>query len=178
VEVQLKTAFGSIISGNSADGCYASSYETEFMSQVLLQDYHVSNPHLDDGIGAINVLTAKAGFISNSVNITFLTVNTYSKNCEIDIEGSVPHGSTVPVVVIIKDRYGNPLGGHLVEADVANTSGGIISGSAYTNEFGEATGFVYVATTNPAIQNGVVAFCDMDPRGGVCIAKKIEIADD
>jgi hypothetical protein len=178
VEVQMKTAFGSVISGNTADGCYASSYETEFISQVLLQDYHVSDPHLDDGIGAINVLTAKAGFVSSSVNITFLTASTYSKNCEIDIEGSVPHGSTVPVVVIIKDRYGNPLGGHLVEADAGNTSGGTVSGSAYTNEFGEATGFVFVATTNLAIENGVVAFCDMDPRGGVCIAKKIEISEE
>ncbi len=177
-EVRMKTQFGSVVSGNTSDGCYASLYETEFISQVLLQDYHVSDPYLDDGIGAINVLTAKAGFVSSSVNITFLTVNTYSKNCEIDMEGSVPHSSTVPVVVIIKDRYGNPLGGHLVVADPDNTSGGTVTGSAYTNAFGEATGFLFTATDNPGIENGIVSFCDTDPRGGVCIAKKVEIADD
>lgn len=177
-EVIMKTQFGSVTSGNTSDGCYASLYETEFISQVLLQDYHVSDPYLDDGIGAINVLTAKAGFVSNSVTITFLTVNTYSKNCEIDMEGSVPHSSSVPVVVIIKDRYGNPLGGHLVVADPGNTSGGTVTGSAYTNAFGEATGFIFTATDNPAIENAIVSFCDTDPRGGVCIAKKVEISDD
>ncbi len=176
--VEMKTQFGSINSGNTSDGCYASLFETEFVSEVLPQDYSLTYTDHDDGIGVVNVLTAKSGFVSSSVNITFLTGNTYSKNCDIDMETSVPHGSTVPVVVIIRDRYGNPLGGHLVVADSANTSGGTITGSAYTNGFGEATGFSFTATTDPAIENGVVSFCDQDPRGGVCIAVKIEIADD
>ena len=132
----------------------------------------------DDGIGAINVLSAKSGFVSNSVNITLLTGTTYSKNVDIDIEASVPHGSSVPVVVIIRDRYGNPLGGHHIVADNDHTSGGTVTGDTYTNQFGEATGFVFTATTDPAIENGVVSFCDQDPRGGVCVAKKIEISDD
>ncbi len=176
--VEMKTTFGSISSGVTSDGCYASLYETELISQILPQDYSMTYPDLDDGIGAMNVLTAKSGFVSSSVNVTFLTANTYSKNCDIDIEASVPHGSTVPVVVVIRDRYGNPLGGHHIVADNDNTSGGTVSGSAYTNAFGEATGFIFTATTDPAIENGVVSFCDEDPRGGVCIAVKIEISDD
>ncbi|MCK4224806.1 MAG: Ig-like domain-containing protein [candidate division Zixibacteria bacterium] len=176
--VEMKTDFGSVPSGNTSDGCYASLFETELISQVLPQDYHMTSLYEDDGIGAINVLTAKSGFVSSSVNVTFLTANTYSKNCEIDIEASVPHGSTVPVVVIIRDRYGNPLGGHYIVADQAHTSGGTVAGSAYTNEFGEATGFTFTATTDPGIESGVVSFCDQDPRGMVCIAVKIEISDD
>ena len=176
--VEMKTNFGSAPSGNTSDGCYASLFETELTSQVLPQDYHMTSLYEDDGIGAINVLTAKSGFVSSSVNVTFLTANTYSKNCDIDIEASVPHGSTVPVVVIIRDRYGNPLGAHYIEADQTHTSGGTVAGSAYTNEFGEATGFTFTATTDPGIESGVVSFCDQDPRGMVCIAVKIEISDD
>ncbi|KPJ63029.1 hypothetical protein AMJ44_14885 [candidate division WOR-1 bacterium DG_54_3] len=176
--VEMKTTFGSVLSGATSDGCYASVFETELISEVLKQDYSVTNPNLDDGIGAVNVLTAKSGFVSTSVNVTFLTANTYSKNCEIDIEASVPHGFTVPVVVIIKDRYGNPLGGHHIIADNTNTFGGTVAGEAYTNEFGEATGFTFTATSDLGVENGMVSFCDEDPRGGVCIATKIEISDD
>jgi len=176
--VKMKTTFGSVLSGATSDGCYASVYETELISQVLQQDYSVTNPTLDDGIGAVNVLTAKSGFVSSSVNVTFLTANTYSKNCQIDIEASIPHGFTVPVVVIIKDRYGNPLGGHHIIADNTNTFGGTVAGEAYTNEFGEATGFTFTATSDLGVENGMVSFCDEDPRGGVCIAVKIKISDD
>jgi hypothetical protein len=177
-QVTMKTAFGTIPSGITGDGCYASVYDAEFLSQVLTQDYHVSNPTLDDGIGVTNVLTARAGFVSSSVYIQFLTGYTYSKNCIIEMEGKVPHGVTLPVVVVIKDRYGNPLGGHLIEADQVNTSGGTITGSDYTNEYGEATGFLFTSTSNLAVENGVVSFCDLDPRGDVCIAIKIEISDE
>lgn len=101
-----------------------------------------------------------------------------SKNCEIDVEGTIPHGSTVPVVVIIKDRYGNPLGGHHVVADQSQTSGGTVSGSAYTNAYGEASGFTFTATTDLAVKSAVASFCDLDPKGGVCIAVKISISDE
>jgi len=176
--VEMKTTFGSVSSGATSDGCYASQFETELISQVLPQDYSMTYSDHDDGIGAINILTAKSGFVSSSVNVTFLTANTYSKNCEIDMEGSVPHGFTVPVVVIIRDRYGNPLGGHRIVADNINTFGGTVAGEAYTNEFGEATGFTFTATTDLGVENGVVSFCDLDPRGEVCIAVKIEISED
>lgn len=176
--VEMKTTFGSVLSGATRDGCYASLYETELVSQVLQQDYSVPDPHEDDGIGAVNVLTAKSGFASAWVNVNFLTGTTYSKNCEIDIEATIPHGFTVPVVVIIKDRYGNPLGGHHIVADQPNTFGGTITGDAYTNEFGEATGFTFTASSDLAVEKGMVSFCDLDPRGGVCIAVKVAISED
>jgi hypothetical protein len=176
--VTMKTSFGSVQSGVTSDGCYNSLYETELVSEVLAQDYSMIYTDHDDGIGVINVLTAKSGFVSSSVDVTFFTGNTYSKNCEISAEGTIPHGSTIPVVVIIADRYGNPLGRHLVVADQSHTSGGTVTGSGYTNAFGEATGFTFTATTDLAIKSAVVSFCDQDPRGGVCIAIKISISDD
>ncbi|MCJ7577909.1 MAG: hypothetical protein MUO91_05620, partial [candidate division Zixibacteria bacterium] len=176
--VKMKTNFGSVADGMTSDGCYASLYETELRSQVLVQDYSVTNPYLDDGIGAVNVLTAKSGFVSSSVNVTFLTVYTYSKNCEIDMEAKVPHGAKVPIVVIIKDRYGNPLGGHKIVADQSQTTNGIITGTGYTNAFGEATGFTFTASTDISLETAIITLCDEDPRGGVCLAKKIELSED
>ncbi len=175
--VRMKTNFGFVTDGATSDGCYASICETELKSQVLTQDYSVPNPYLDDGVGAINVLTAKSGFVSASVNVTFLTAYTYSKNCEVDMEAKVPYGATVPIVVIIKDRYGNPLGGHKIVANQPKTTNGTISGTGYTNAFGEATGFAFTAATTGA-ETAIVTLCDEDARGGVCFAKKIELGED
>ncbi len=177
--VKMKTGFGFVTDGVTSDGCYASLYETELVSEVLNQDYSLANPNIiDDGIGVVNVLTAKSGFVSASVNVTFLTSYTYSKNCEIDMEASVPHGATVPIVVMIKDRYGNPLGGHKIVADQTQTTNGVITGSAYTNAFGEATGFTFTASTDISVETAIITICDEDPRGGVCLATKIELSED
>ncbi len=175
--VDMRTSFGSVIDGATSDGCYASLYETELVSQVLTQDYSVPDPYSDDGVGAVNVLTAKSGFVSASVNVSFLTGYTYSKNCEIDMEGKVPYNATVPIVVIIKDRYGNPLGGHRIVASQPQTTNGIISGTGYTNAFGEATGFTFTATAVGA-ESAIITLCDEDPRGLVCLARKIELGED
>jgi hypothetical protein len=177
--VKMKTNFGSIGDGVTSDGCYASVYETELISEVLNQDYSLALPNVtDDGIGVVNVLTAKSGFVSASVYVTFYTGYTYRKNCEIDMEAQVPHGATVPIGVLIKDRYGNPLGGHKIVADQSQTTNGVITGTGYTNAFGEATGFIFTATTEISFETAIITLCDEDPRGGVCLAKKIELTED
>jgi len=175
--VKMKTNFGSVASGVTSDGCYASLYETELISEVLTQDYSMPSPYLDDGVGVLNVLTAKSGFVSASVYVTFLTGYTYSKNCEIDMETQVPYGATVPIVVIIQDRYGNPLGGHEIVADQSRTTNGTIIGTGYTNAFGEAAGFTFTAASGGG-ETAIVTLCDEDPRGKVCIAKKIKLGED
>jgi len=129
----------------------------------------------DDGIGVINVLTAKSGVVSRSVNVSFLTGNAYTQNCKINIPSPIPYGASVSVTVIIKDAFGNPLGAHRVVADPSHTSGGTITGSDYTNEFGEAVGFTFTATTNAAIKSAAVSLCDQDPRGGVCLTVIISL---
>jgi hypothetical protein len=177
--VKMKTNFGSVADGMTSDGCYASIYEAELISEVLNQDYSLANPNIiDDGIGVANVLTAKSGFVNASVYVTFYTGSTYRKNCEIDMEDKVPHGATVPIGVLIKDRYGNPLGGHKIVADQSQTTNGIITGIGYTNAFGEATGFTFTASTDISFETAIITLCDQDPRGGVCLAKKIALSED
>ena len=132
----------------------------------------------DDGIGVNSILTAKSGFVSTSVYVTFLTGTTYRKNCEIDMETKVPHGATVPIGIIIKDRYGNPLAGHKIVADQSQTTNGVITGIGYTNAYGEATGFTFTASTDIALETAIITLCDEDPRGGVCLALKIELSED
>jgi hypothetical protein len=175
--VEMITDFGSIASGFTSDGRYASIYDTELLSQILTQDYSMAYDDKDDSVGVVNVLTAKSGVVSGSVNVDFVTGHTYRANCEIFVVSPVPRGATVPVEVMIKDAYGIPLGGHRIVADQAHTTGGTIVGSDYTNKFGQAVDFSFIATTDPNVTAGVISFCDEDARGGVCIAFEIQLAD-
>jgi len=169
--VDMHTVFGSVASGVTKDGCHTSLFQTHLTSEVLAQDYSMKYTDRDDSVGVVSLLTAKCGVESTTVNVTFLTGNTYSDNCDINVV-TVPVGATVPVVVFVKDAYGNPLGGHHIVADQAHSWRGTITGSYYTNAFGEATGFFFRAE---AVGTGVIAFYDEDPKGGVCIAFNVMI---
>jgi len=169
--VQMHSVFGSVASGVTKDGCHTSLFQTYLISEVLAQDYSMKYPDRDDSVGVVSLLTAKCGVESTTVNVTFLTGNTYSEHCDISVV-TVPVGATVPVVVFVKDAYGNPLGGHHIVADQAHSWRGTITGSYYTNAFGEATGFFFKAES---VGLGVIAFYDQDPKGGVCIAFNVQI---
>lgn len=171
--VEMHTAFGSVTSGETKDGCYASSFQAELVSEVLKQDYSMKYTDRDDSVGVISVLTAKSGIASTSVTVTFLTGNTYSDNCDISVV-TVPVGATVPVAVFVKDAFGNPLGGHYIVADQAHSWRGTITGSAYTDEYGQAVGFFF--TADKTTGTGVIAFYDQDPTGGICLAFNVIIA--
>ena len=123
-QVKMETDFGTCASGTTQDGINASLFETELVSQILTRDYSPVSP--DDGIGAVSNLTAKADWSSATVQVNFLTGFAYYKNCLIDIVASVMYGTTEPFTVLIKDRSGNPLGGHSLSA---TASSGTITGS-------------------------------------------------
>ncbi|KPL03930.1 MAG: hypothetical protein AMJ90_02780 [candidate division Zixibacteria bacterium SM23_73_2] len=171
--VEMHSVFGSVASGVTKDGCQTSLFQTYLTSEVLEQDYSMRYTDRDDSVGVLSLLTAKCGVESTTVEVTFLTGTTYSEKCSIHVVGNIPYGSTVPVVVFVKDAYGNPLGGHHIVADQAHSWRGTITGSSYTNEFGEATGFFF--TANVSTGYGVVALYDEDPKGGVCIAFNVWI---
>jgi hypothetical protein len=171
--VEMHSAFGSVASGVTKDGCSASVFQTELISQVLAQDYSMKYTNRDDSVGVISVLTAKSGVVSTIVTVMFLTGNTYSDNCDISVV-TVPVGATVPVVVFVKDAYGNPLGGHHIVADQTHSWRGTITGSAYTDEYGQAVGFFFTADQTPGV--GVIAFYDQDPTGGISLAFNVSIA--
>jgi hypothetical protein len=116
-----------------------------------------------------------------SVSVQLLTGFAYSEQSEIRIAAKVAPGSSEPIIAVIKDRAGNPLGGHLL---VAEPSIGWISvdsdttdvDSVYTDQYGECGTLRYYAP--PSIGNAYITFTDLDPRGGVIITKKIKIEFD
>jgi hypothetical protein len=170
--VEMHTVFGSVASGVTKDGCNASLFQTYLISEVLAQDYSMKYTDRDDSVGVVSLLTAKCGAESTTVSVTFLTGNTYSDNCNISVV-TVPVGATVPVVVFVKDAYGNPLGGHHIVADQAHSWRGTITGSAYSDEHGQAVGFFFTADKTPG--TGVIAFYDQDPTGDICLAFNLTI---
>lgn len=170
--VKMETDFGTSPSGATSDGINASVFETELLSQILKRDYSPVSP--DDGIGAVSNLTAKSGFASATVQVNFLTGFAYYKNCSVDIAASVMYGTTEPFTVLIKDRAGNPLGGHSLSATAS--SGTIIGSPRITNGYGESSGFFFTAPTDTTIKSAIISVTDNDPRGGMVLTKKVGLS--
>jgi hypothetical protein len=170
--VEMHSVFGSVASGVTKNGCDASLFQTYLISEVLAQDYSMKYTDRDDSVGVVSLLTGKCGVESTTVDVTFLTGNTYSNNCDISVV-TIPIGATVPVAIFVKDAYGNPLGGHHIVADQAHSWRGTITGSAYTDEYGQAVGFFF--TADKTTGTGVIAFYDQDPTGQICIAFNVSI---
>jgi hypothetical protein len=174
---------GTVSGGSTSDGCHTSVGVSKLTSQVLTKDYSYSVP--DDGIGAVGHLTATVGAgagVSNTVNVTLLTGASHREKSEIQIAAKVAPGSSEPVVIVIKDRAGNPLSGHLL---VATASLGSITtdtdlgdlDSVYTNNYGEGVGLTYVAPGG--IGNAYITVTDLDPvYGGLVVTQKIKIEFD
>ena len=171
-QVEMKTDFGICPSGETEDGVNASLFETELTSQVLDKDYSPVSP--DDGIGAVSNLNARADWASATVQVNFLTGFAYYKNCNVDITGNVGYGISEPLAVEIKDRAGNPLGGHSISVIV--TSGSITGSPSITNSYGETTGLFFNAPTDTTIKSATITITDNDPRGGVTFNKKVTLS--
>lgn len=170
--VEMDATFGKIESGNTRDGINGSVCEAELQSQTLSADYSPASP--DDGIGAMVVLEAKAGWAGTYVTVPFLTGPAYSKNCAIEMPSSVPYGSQVPIEVIIQDRYSNPLAGHQLSASVFGSD---ISGATQiTDAYGVAAGFSFIATSDTTIKSAMVSVYDSDPRGEFTLSKKVSLS--
>jgi hypothetical protein len=171
--VTMETDFGTCASGVTQDGINTSIFETKLVSQTLTRDYSPVSP--DDGIGAVSNLTAKADRSSATVQVNFLTGFAYYKNCLVDIAGTVVYGGREPFTVLIKDRAGNPLGGHSLSATV---SSGTISGSpSITNGYGESSGLFFNAPTDTTVKSATISVTDNDPRGGgMVLTKKVSLS--
>jgi hypothetical protein len=167
-KVEGKAIYGLATGGEAEDGCNASVFEGVYRSAVLKQDFSVTGAD-DDGIGAIDVITVKSGFVSNTISVTLTTANAYHEESELSLDASaVPYGATnIPVRALVKDRYGNPLADHTLTATIS--AGAIVGGTGTqeTNTFGEAFGFRFDA---PADSTGgtsaIISITDSDPRSG------------
>jgi len=176
--IELKSTYGFISSGLLGDGCHSSYFETELISQTFSQDFSYSIP--DDGIAGISLLEASAGGFYGAYDskmVIFNSANAYVKNCDIDISTTIPHGFTVPVSVLIKDRYGNVLGGHKIA--LYSQNGTIVGSPQYTDAWGVAGGYLYTTTSNFGIEVDFLTVDDQDPGfGGIGFSKKITVKEE
>jgi hypothetical protein len=148
----------------------------DFTSEVLDRDYSVTTP--DDGLGGIAVVRAGSGLgggVADTLPILLTTSYAYRKNCELDIETSAPAGATLPFEVVIKDRSGNPLGGH--ELTITSSRGSVVPATALTDSYGSATASFLPALTDSGTV--VITAIDNDPNyGGVTLSKSVTVTTD
>ncbi len=173
-EIKFDTDFGTLNGGTLQDGCVDAIFEGDFTSEILDVDYSPVSP--DDGIGAIALVGIRVGGVvgpSASFTTLFLTGNTFTGNCEINIESEIEPGSTVPFFIVVKDRSGNPLGGH--DLDISASLGLLSQTSAITNAYGEVNLFF---TAPASLGASIITVTDTDPRGGVSFAKKVKIKNE
>jgi hypothetical protein len=176
--VEVESDIGTINDGLTVDGCHSSVYVGDFVAGVLDRDYKVTIP--DDGIGAIATITARSGGFfgfNGSVQVVLRTGTAYSKTSIIDVPTTMVFGTNAPIEIQIKDRWGNPLGGHLI--NVSCNSGGTVTGSPqYTNEYGVAGGYEFFATSNQSFTEALIVVTDADPNfGGIAITKKVSLEE-
>ena len=127
----------------------------------------------DNGIGAIDIVRFYSGagaFAVYTVQLT--TADAYSGNCTINGQTDGTPGEVLNYSVVIKDRYGNPLGDHHVT--MTATDGTVLQANAVTDSYGEASGLQWQA---PALDGTyTVVVTDNDPRGGLTLTKSVQVA--
>jgi len=175
--IDLTSDLGTIGSGVLTDGCHSSVYIGEYYAQVLAQDYSYTIP--DDGVGVIATIRARAGGIggfNGAATIVLTTGRAYTKNSTIDMQTTLSYGTSTPVEVSIKDRNGNPLGGHLIEIACDASSGFVTGSPQHTNEYGVASGSTFTATSNVSVTAAYLTVNDLDSKyGGISLSSKITL---
>ncbi|MCK5126583.1 MAG: hypothetical protein KAR42_10030 [candidate division Zixibacteria bacterium] len=164
-EVLTKVLYGSANGGGTADGCNASIFEGSYNSPILKQDFSMPGGN-DDGIGAIDAIILRSGFVGASIVCTLTTGTSFYQESGVSLDASsVPYGTAgIPVRVLIKDRAGNPLGDHTLTATISN--GTMTVATAETNTYGEAFDFRFTAAADSTNgTTGIITITDTDPRG-------------
>jgi len=167
--VEFSSTYGNVpTSAYTANGTTGSIAKGVFTSVVLDRDAAVTTP--DNGIGAVALVTASAGLggvASDVLPVSLLTGASYTENCTFVIDSTVPRNEPVPFQVVIKDRYGNPLGGHVL---AATANKGEVTTPVTTNMWGEGN-FIFTASADSGEVRIIVD--DTDPLyGGVRLVGK------
>ena len=170
-EIRFRAEFGTVpSSGYTEDGIAGSFAGGDYQSTTL--DYDASWTTPDDGIGAVDYVVAGGGLtggINDALEVRLLTGSAYSKNCDIDIDSSTPRNSAIAFEVVIKDRNGNPLGGHSLSLAASK---GLVTDTAITNLWGTASNLTFVAPGDSG--DVVITVTDNDPTyGGVTLSEEI-----
>jgi len=186
-QVKNLALYGTVGSGITKDGCNASLFEDTYTAPILNEDHSLTGG-VDDGIGGVDVITSRSGFVGGTVTCTLLTTPAFYAKSSISMDATtIPYSSIGnPIRVIIKDRYGNPLGDHTLVASIS--AGTIVGATQKTNSYGEAFDFRFNAPAAPppdttgAIPNtpAMIIVEDTDPLGNnlVLSAKIIYSAEE
>jgi len=172
--IEFRTTQGTIEeTATTADGVYGSVAEGNLRSDTLDRDFSWSVP--DDGIGARVQVTARAGLgggVSDALEVGFGTGPAYRGNSRIELETTVTPGSATPFEILVRDRYGNPLGGHVIGLSV--TGGGSVTASGTTDAWGTAGPLVFTAPA--ADTTCVITAVDNDPSyGGMTLSTTVTV---
>jgi len=171
--VRFETDYGSITpTATTSDGLYNSVAEATLYSEILNADNSMPGP-TDDGVGAVATLTAGSALAygaSTSVTVQLTTSVARSDRSFATLPEKIPPSSTVPIMVTIKDREGNPLGDHPLTFSV---TAGSIDPLAVTDSMGEAQ--VYFAAPDTAAEV-MMTVQDTDPNyGGVIMFETLTV---
>lgn len=166
--IEFACNYGAVsTSAYTFDGVSGSIGSGTLTSQVLARDTSVATP--DDGIGAVAEVRAIAGLAgqhSDVLHVNFLTTAAYQNNCSFTMSTTVRRGSQEPATVIIKDRYGNPLGGHVLSI---TTTDGSLPATVTTDTWGSANMLFDAPADSGA--TAVITITDIDPeRGGIILS--------
>ncbi|MFQ5607452.1 MAG: hypothetical protein ACE5GA_05855 [Candidatus Zixiibacteriota bacterium] len=164
MDVGHRESFVTITTELSENQCFGSfARGTIKRFGPLTRDY-VLSPGVDDGIGAVDLVTFFVENGSLTVPCTLLTGSSYSKNSSIDdLPSTFDEGQSSPFNATIHDRFGNPLGNHVLVA--AASAGTIANTTLTTNLYGEVYGFNFTAPIDPLIDKVTISVADTDPRG-------------
>ena len=154
----------------SGDGCASSVARAVYQSNTLDQDFSLTTP--DDGVGAIDFATVGTGYggVSDQIEVHLTTGRANGDESDMEFAGSVAVGESVSFTVTIKDRNGNPLGGHTFSASAA---AGTVSELVTTDSYGQSIG---TFTAPDAAGPVTVTVVDTDPNyGGLILSKVITV---
>jgi hypothetical protein len=174
MQVHFTTTQGTIDeTATTADGVYGSLAQATLRSATLARDFSWSVP--DDGVGAMVTVTARAGLggaVSDALAVAFSTGPAYRGNSRIDLSTSVARGSATPFDILIRDRYGNPLGGHVIGLTVSG--GGSVTASGTTDGWGTAGPLLFNAPASDT--TCVITAIDGDPGyGGLTLTATVAV---
>jgi hypothetical protein len=177
-EVDAEAIYGTIGDGTTGDEEICASYtantiKSTYVSTNLEKDYSWSTP--DNGIGAIEVISATSGFAYAEASFYLTTEYSSKDNSSITSESEIDYGSVGSFSVEIKDKFGNPLGGHFI--NVLNISNGAISGlDTNTTDANGSAMFIFTSTTDSTKKAISIVVADTaDARGGIFLSKKINL---
>jgi len=171
--VEAKAVYGGASAQSTEDGCYHSTSKGTYTAPLLTRDFSVTGAN-DDGIGGIDVVTISCGWVNVAVVCSLKTDVADPDQSSIKVGSTFKYGdANLPIQVLIKDGYGNPLADHTLVASI--TVGSIVGGTGTqeSNALGKAVGFRFNSPAAPPpdttgaipATSGVIMVLDTDPRG-------------